>query len=129
MKNTILLVDDEPEILKMLSKAFGLKGYNILQADSGEEGLQVLSKNHCLVMFLDLNLPGINGLELCHIIKTELPVAICYAVTGHSSMFELADCREAGFDDYFTKPAKMETLFTAAETAFEKLIRWQVIHP
>ena len=127
MRKTILVVDDEPEIRTLLSKAFKLRGYTVLTAASGEEGLEVLSKNHCLVMFLDLNLPGINGLELCKKIKTDLPVAICHAITGYSSIFELAGCREAGFDDYFTKPAKLEMLFKAAEEAFDKLHRWKII--
>jgi CheY-like chemotaxis protein len=44
---------------------------------------------------------------------------VCY------TLFELADCREAGFDDYFTKPVELKLLMKAAEDAFEKLDRWK----
>jgi CheY-like chemotaxis protein len=76
-------------------------------------------------MFLDLNLPNMNGIELCRQIKHDKPMAIVYALTGYASMFELADCREAGFDDYFTKPANMSALLKAAEDGFEKIKRWK----
>jgi len=76
-------------------------------------------------MFLDLNLPGMNGVELCRKIRKDRPIAVIHAITGYASLFELTDCREAGFDDYFTKPADMEMLLTAAQNAFEKVDRWK----
>jgi CheY-like chemotaxis protein len=51
-------------------------------------------------------------------------LTIAYAVTGYANTFEVFDCREAGFEDYFTKPVEMKTLFHAAEQAFQKLARW-----
>jgi CheY-like chemotaxis protein len=66
-----------------------------------------------------------NGIELCRNIRKNNPLTIAYAVTGYASTFEVFDCREAGFDDYFTKPVEMKTLFQAAEQAFQKLARWR----
>lgn len=43
----------------------------------------------------------------------------------YASFFELAECREAGFDDYFQKPVELKTLFKAAEDAFGKIVRWK----
>ena len=77
------------------------------------------------VMFLDLNLPGMSGEDLCKQIRKEQPFAIIYAVTGYTSTFEKADCRKAGFDDHFSKPVELKSLYKAAEDAFEKIERWK----
>lgn len=120
----ILLVDDEPAILQMFSEAFEIMGYKVFAAASGEEALKILENENIQVMFLDLNLPGMSGVELCRRIRADKPIAIIYAVTGYVSLFELTDCREAGFDDYFSKPVPLRTLVNAAQEAFKKLTRW-----
>lgn len=125
MDNTILIVDDEPQIRETFAKAFSRKGYETMVADSAETALELMRHTPCWVIFLDLNMPGMNGIELCKEIRKNWPMAICHAVTGYVSIYELADCREAGFEDYFTKPVKLEDLFQAAENAFQKLMRWR----
>lgn len=121
MNREILIVDDDRDVSDMLLEAFTLKGYKVICAYSAEEALAVLTPE-IGVMFLDLKLPGeLNGIDLCRLIRKEHPSACIFAMTGHSSLFELADCRKAGFDDYFTKPTKLEMLYMAAEQAFEKL--------
>ena len=109
----------------MLELAFSKDGYIVRSAESAEEALEILKDEKFQVMFLDLNLPRMNGVELCKQIRKDMPIGIIYAVTGYASLFELADCREAGFDDYFTKPVKLEMLFRAAQDAFEKIDRWK----
>lgn len=125
MNRTILVVDDEKSIRDLMGEAFRGAGYEVFTAASGEEALKLLKKHHVQVMFLDLKLPGMNGVELCKRIRKENPLACLYAMTGFISLFELADCREAGFDDYFTKPVKLQVLFKATEQAFEKMSRWK----
>ncbi len=125
MEKNILIVDDEKFIRDMLEQAFSKEGYIIRSAESAEEALEILKDEKFQVMFLDLNLPRMNGVELCKQIRKDIPIGIIYAVTGYASLFELADCREAGFDDYFTKPVKLEMLFKAAQDAFEKIDRWK----
>ncbi|OEU71878.1 MAG: response regulator [Desulfuromonadales bacterium C00003093] len=125
MEKNILIVDDEKFIRDMLEQAFSKEGYIIRSAESAEEALEILKDEKFQVMFLDLNLPKMNGVELCKQIRKDIPIGIIYAVTGYASLFELADCREAGFDDYFTKPVKLEMLFKAAQDAFEKIDRWK----
>ena len=121
----ILVVDDELAILTALEKVFSRAGYRAYLAETAEEALGILEKENINVMFLDLNLPGMNGVELCRKIRKDRPIAVIHAITGYASLFELTDCREAGFDDYFTKPADMEMLLTAAQSAFEKVDRWK----
>ena len=125
MNNKILCVDDEPLILEIYESAFKEKGYTVFTAPGGKEALEILKKENIQVMFLDLKMPVMDGLELCRRIREDHPIACIYAVTGYGSLFELGDCREAGFDDYYTKPVKLETLYKIAEDAFEKIKRWK----
>ncbi|MBW2107816.1 MAG: response regulator [Deltaproteobacteria bacterium] len=125
MEHKVLVVDDEKPICEALEKAFSKAGYRVFCAEDAEQGWEVIEKENIHVMFLDLNLPGISGAELCRKVRRSRPMDIIYAVTGYTSLFELADCREAGFDDYFTKPVELKALWKAAADAFEKLHRWR----
>ena len=124
-EKTILVVDDEISILNMFELAFTQKGYDVKTAASAEEALDILKTQKIHVMFLDLNLPEMNGIDLCRAIKQQMPMAILYALTGYASLFELSDCRDAGFDDYYKKPVSISDLLHATETAFEKIERWK----
>lgn len=125
MADIILIVDDEEAILNMFSLAFSKKGYDVRTAKSSKEALDLLKNIKINVMFLDLNLPDMNGIELCRAIKKSNPMTIIYALTGYASLFQLSDCRDAGFDDYFKKPVGMSQLLEAARTGFEKIERWR----
>lgn len=124
MNKKILVVDDEKIIRSMLEKALTREGYDVICAESGEEAIDILNHESIHVIFLDLKLPGMNGLELCRNIRSKYPISILYAITGYASNFDLTDSREAGFEDYFTKPVDLKTIFQAAAEAFEKISRW-----
>lgn len=124
-EDRILVVDDEPQIRDAFETAFGHEGYKVQLAASGEEALEILDKKNLQVMFVDLKLPQMSGVDFCRRVRKDKPIPIIYAMTGYASVFELADCREAGFDDYYTKPIELKTLLKAAEEAFEKVTRWK----
>lgn len=65
------------------------------------------------------------GVEVCRKIKQKWPMAIPHPVTGYSSLFELSECRDAGFEDYFTKPVDLPILLGAAAHAASKLAQWK----
>ena len=117
----ILVVDDDKSILKLFKNAFEMKGYLVATAESGEEALGILKKEEIRVMFLDLKMPGMNGLDLCREIRKTHAEARIFAVTGYPTKFEFSDCREAGFDGYFTKPVNLELLADTAHDAFADL--------
>ena len=125
MEKRILLVDDEVAVLKMMTKAFTRAGYEVETAASAEEAMELIKTYKYMVFFLDLNLPGMNGIDLCRRIRKNNPLTILYAVTGFATTFEVFDCRQAGFEDYFTKPVELKKLLEAAEQAFQKLARWK----
>jgi DNA-binding response OmpR family regulator len=121
----ILVVEDEQEICEMYAMAFSRAGYSVKTAKSAEEALDIMVKTPYAVLYLDLNLPAMSGIELCRQIRKGWPMSICFAVTGYASLFEITDCRDAGFEDYFTKPVNLSDLMTAAEYAFNKIARWK----
>ena len=118
---TVLIVDDENVVRDVLAEAFERAGYTVRSSQSGEEALQLLEEESIPVMFLDLKLKGMNGIELGRRIKEQYPNSILYAITAYGSEFELASCCEAGFNGYFLKPVKLEDLYKAAEEAFLEL--------
>ena len=121
----ILVLDDEELIQNLLNDVFSMKGYTVRTAGNAEEALKILKEEEFKVMIFDLNLPGMSGLDLCKKIRKKYPAASIFAITGYASLFELADCRKVGFDDYFTKPIDLERLYKATEYAFEKIRSWE----
>ena len=126
-KKKILIVDDEEAVINLMKLAFSRAGYDVKSAQSGKEALTLLKHDRIHVIFMDLNMPEMNGIELCRAVRKDMPMAIIFAVTGYASLFELADYREAGFDDYFIKPVNIKSLIKSAEEAFVKLKRWKSI--
>ncbi|MCE5334516.1 MAG: response regulator [Desulfobacteraceae bacterium] len=125
MVKRILVVEDETHIRKMMEAAFSRSGFEVHCVGSAEDALEFVETRRYMIFFLDLNLPGMNGIDLCRLIRKDNPFTICFAVTGFSTTFEVFDCRDAGFEDYFTKPVEIKVLIGAAERAFEKLARWR----
>lgn len=122
--NKILVVDDQESIQNLFRDAFDKSRYSVITAGSAEEALDLLAKENIKVLFFDLKLPGMDGLELCKRVRKFHPMAIIHAITGYNSLFELVDCRHVGFDDYFTKPLNLNLIFQAVNEAFIKLDRW-----
>ncbi len=120
----ILIVDDEEAVRSLFSEALKLRGYEVHTAANGEEALKVLEEVKCRVMLLDLNLPGMDGIELCKEIRKNHPIAIIFAITGYASMYHLVDCREARFDNFFIKPVSIQTLMEEVSHAFRQIDRW-----
>ncbi len=124
-RRKILIVDDEEQIHRLLDKLFTKAGYDVRCAKNGKETLEISEEESFQLMFFDLNMPKMNGVELCREIRKINPMAIIYAVTGYASLFELSECRGAGFDDYFVKPVEMKKMLKIAADAFEKIDRWK----
>ncbi len=119
----ILVVDDEDMIREILEKAFCKAGYCVRLATGAKEALEILNKEYIPVIFVDLGLEIMNGFELCGHIRKDSPSALIYALSGDAELINLHDIREAGFDDYFTKPISINTLYKVAKDSFEKIQR------
>ncbi|HOW57922.1 MAG TPA: response regulator [Smithellaceae bacterium] len=125
MKGKILVVDDEASVRELFDSVFTGADYEVISAATGTEALEILKYESIDVIFLDLKLFGMNGIELCRQIRKTKPVSLIYAITGWAALFEIDECREAGFDDYFEKPLDMDMLLKLVEQAFARLQRWK----
>ena len=126
MTKKILVVDDEQSIRNLFEDTLNEVGYEVRLAEDGEQALRILKEEQIDVIFLDLRLFGMNGIELCRKIRKTKPLSIIYAMTGWSALFEIEECREAGFDDYFIKPFEPQQMAKTVEEAFERLDRWKM---
>lgn len=120
-KATILLVEDDP--FGRQSMAFFLEefDYQILQAGNGREGLELFTQKNPDLIILDLQMPGMSGLELLAAIKEELSVTPTIVVSGTGSMDDIIATLKLGAWDYLTKPiADMAILKHAVAKALEK---------
>ncbi len=125
MEKTMLIVDDEVTVREIFRDFFGASGYQVLTAEGADNAIEILNDREIDVIFLDLRLFGTNGLELGRQIRKEKPLTILFAITGWAGLFEVEECREAGFDDFFIKPVEFEMLQNAVENAFERVERWR----
>jgi DNA-binding response OmpR family regulator len=104
IKPTVLIVDDEPEILSLLKQIIELNNFGVFTALSAEEGLDILDRSYIHAIVSDIILPGMTGVELMAVVKEkrrDLPVIL---ITGHSGRFTPKYVMESGADGYFTKP-------------------------
>lgn len=126
MNYKVMVVDDEEAVRYLVKEALGKSGYTVFCAESGKDALEILRKEIDIsVFFLDLQLPRMNGIELCAEIRRKDPIGFICAITGYATIYSLIQCRKAGFDDYFVKPFDITTLISAAHSAFDRLKRWE----
>ncbi len=121
----MLIVDDEMNVREIFKDFFEASGYQVLTAEGADNAIEILHDREIDVIFLDLRLFGTNGLELGRRIRKEKPLSILFAITGWAGLFEVEECREAGFDDFFIKPVEFDMLQKAVEDAFERVERWR----
>ncbi len=106
MKEKILIVEDEKDIIKMLEYNLKKEGFKIIAASDGEDVLDTALRQHPDLILLDLMLPGINGLEVCKTLKKEAKTASIPIImlTAKSKESDKIVGLELGADDYITKP-------------------------
>jgi pilus assembly protein CpaE len=108
----VLVVDDDPGILKLVERALGSKGYDVLTATTGTEGLNRIQAESPDIVVLDKVMPDIEGFEIARRLRREpgfahIPIVI---LTGASQLGDKLDAFNAGADDYLTKPFEVDEL-------------------
>ncbi|MEA2064629.1 MAG: response regulator [Gemmatimonadota bacterium] len=125
MEKKVLVLDDEKEIRHILKETFSLEGYTVVTAQSSEKALKAAKEENFPVMFVDLNLPGMDGVSFCREVKERNPINCIHAMSGFGIAFGLKEILDTGFDDYFIKPFAIKDLINAARYSFEKIARWE----
>ncbi|MBT2564436.1 response regulator transcription factor [Pedobacter sp. ISL-68] len=107
----LLLVEDEPSVVSVISRGLTDEGFTVSIAPDGLIGKQMAIENQFDLIILDIMLPGINGLELCKIIKEQKPNTPIIMLTALGTTENVVNGLDNGADDYLIKPFKFAELF------------------
>jgi two-component system KDP operon response regulator KdpE len=116
----ILVVDDEPQIRRVLRATLTSHGYEFYEARTGEEALDAIRANRFDLVLLDVNMPGIGGLEACRAIRSGSEVSIIM-LTVRDSEHDKVAALDAGADDYITKPFSTPELMARIRAALRRM--------
>ena len=127
---TIVIIEDDPALLRGLKDNFEFEGYGVVTASDGEEGLEAAVNVRADLIVLDIMLPKVNGYEICRLVRAEgieTPV-IMLTAKGHPSDVVLG--LDLGADDYVTKPFSIKELLARANALLRRRRRGrrQVYH-
>jgi len=109
MSERILVIEDDPAILKVLRRGLAYEGYTVDTATDGRSGLMMARENHLDLVVLDWMLPGMDGLEVCHRLRTGGDVPILM-LTAKDTIQDRVQGLDAGADDYLVKPFNLDEL-------------------
>lgn len=116
---TILVVDDEPQLRRVMRTTLTDLGYTVIDAKTGEDALELLRHDQPDLILLDLNMPGIGGLETCRAIRetSEVPIII---LSVRNTEREKVQALDAGADDYVSKPFGIQELLARIRAALRR---------
>lgn len=119
---TILLVDDEEDILEFISYNLKKNGYNVFTANDGEEGIRKALKVKPDLIILDVMMPKMDGIETCEQMRnlSEIGNPIIIFLTARSEDYSQIAGYDAGADDYITKPVKPKILVSKVKSLFRR---------
>jgi two-component system KDP operon response regulator KdpE len=125
---SILVVDDEPQIRRVLRSTLTFRGYELVEAASGEEAVELARKTKPDLILLDVNLPGISGIETCRELRrfTAAPIIMLTVRNGERDKVVALD---AGADDYVTKPFGIEELLARVRASLRRHSSTEAIPP
>jgi two-component system, OmpR family, KDP operon response regulator KdpE len=116
-----LVVDDESSFRRVLRTSLATSGFAIEEARSGEEAVAILAQFAFDLVLLDVNMPGIGGVEACREIRAHLPKIGIVMVTVQDGESEMVKALEAGADDYITKPIRFRELVARLRAVLRRL--------
>jgi two-component system alkaline phosphatase synthesis response regulator PhoP len=121
--HTILLVDDEPDILEFLSYNIRKEGYKVFTASNGEEAIRLTQQLNPSLIILDVMMPKMDGIETCQVIRKDLNLAqpLVAFLTARAEDYAQIAGFEAGGDDYITKPIRPRLLISKIEALLRRL--------
>jgi len=109
-KPRILVVEDDRGIRESLAMVLDLQDYDVTTAETGEDALDQVKAQLPDLILLDLNLPGIDGTEVCRRLRSEGPPVQILMLTARHATSELVEGLDSGADDYLTKPFALDEL-------------------
>jgi two-component system, OmpR family, KDP operon response regulator KdpE len=116
----VLVVDDEPQLRRVMRTALVANGYEAYEARTGEEALDTLRENSPDIILLDMNMPGMGGMAACRAIRAQSDAAILVLSVRDSEKDKIA-ALDAGADDYITKPFSVDELMARIRANLRRL--------
>ncbi len=116
----VLIVDDEPQIRRVLRTTLSAQGYEVQEARTGDDALLAFRESRFDLILLDMNMPGMTGLETCRQIREGSEVAVIM-LTVHDTEKDKVAALDAGADDYVTKPFSMPELLARIRAALRRV--------
>jgi len=116
----ILVIDDDPQIRRAMRASLTARDYQVTDARTGEEGLEKLRSSGYDLVLLDMNMPGMGGIETCRLIRSGSEVAIIMLTVSNSEKDKVG-ALDAGADDYVTKPFSMPELLARIRATLRRL--------
>ena len=116
---TILVVDDEPQIRRVLQATLSSNGYDVVLAKDGQEAIEMVIRERPDLILLDVNMPGMSGLEACSKIRLSFTGPIIM-VTVRNSEPDKVQALDSGADDYVVKPFTMGELLARIRAALRR---------
>jgi CheY-like chemotaxis protein len=120
MKKKILVVDDEDFQRDLLKKLLTKSGYTVSEAESPEVALALMKEEDFPVIITDLIMLDMDGVEFCQRIRERNYQSAIIALTGYADLYDLEKLKRVGFDNYLTKPIKLNKIRPVVEAGFEK---------
>jgi len=119
----LLFIDDEQTFLKYLAKRLVLDGFSVKTTFSGEEGVEAAAKEDFDVAVVDLQMPGIDGIEVQKRLKDLQPSLPCIVLTGHGSVENALESGKYNAFKFLSKPVDMETLIETINAAYDHRLK------
>lgn len=116
----VVIIDDEQRFLKTTQTLLEKEGYQVITANDGQAGLDILKAKAADVVVLDVKMPGMDGIEVLRHIKSDHPLVEVLMLTGHATMESAIDGLKLGAFDYLTKPCDIPVLKQKILAAYEK---------
>lgn len=113
--STVLIVDDEKNILSGLTETFKIEGYNVLSAENGKAAWNLIQKNDVDLVITDLRMPEMSGEELIEKVRSSYPKLPIIVLTGHGTIENAVEIMKWGAIDFYTKPVDIEKLLLVAK--------------
>jgi len=117
----ILLIDDEPDILRVLARSLRADGYEVFTAGSGIDGITEFERVHAKIVLTDIKMPGMDGIEVLKRIKGMDADAEVIIITGHGDIGNAIEALHFGASDFINKPVRDDALTIALKRAEEKI--------
>jgi PAS domain S-box-containing protein len=125
---TILIIDDEEGIRKLLAVSLADLGYRVLTATDGWAGLRLCKDEGPQIIIADIRIPGLDGIEVLRRIKQEHPEKQVIVITGHEDVDIAIRALQLRASDYIPKPINHDALVVVVERARERYTTWKALH-